>query len=347
MRNIKEQYLILLITLIFTNIGCDEKTPINLGNVISIEYKDASIKYDGKGEVFLDKNGLYYIYCWFSDRLSIAVIKDIKNKNYSNLPEEIIIPKTITTPGGNTYNVEIIDINAFRDCKSIKRIKISDKTVIIADSAFYKSSLKEIDFGNSVEEISKMSFYGCDSLKIVVIPKSVRSIDENAFSNCKNLESVTIGNSNQLSMRMPVFSNCPKFITLNYDANKCYLFGTRPCFPNIKSLIIGDNAITIPHGLFTDCVYLTYLKIGACVSNIEDYAFWGCRILEGVHCKANIPPRLGLFTWHTTYYNPIYQWVTYDKNGVEKPTVLYVPFGMTASYMSEKGWDKFYTVIEE
>ncbi len=343
MKNIKSKNLILFITLIFTSIGCNEYTPINLGDVTSLEYIDTY----GIREAFIDKNGLYYMYSGLYGKLSIAVIKDIKNKNYRNLPQEITIPKTITTPGGNTYNVEIIDINAFKDCKSIKRIKLSDKTILIGDSAFYKSSIKEIDFGYSVNQISTKSFFSCDSLKTVVIPRSVTYIGENAFSNCKNLESVTI-NSNQLTIEMPVLLNCPKFTTLNYNVEKILNSGSGPCFPEITTLNIGDNVTTVPNILFRDCAALINLNIGINVSTIGDYTFSSNLSLEEVHCKAFIPPSLGVRAWHYYFFNSLNQaWVTYNKNGLVEKTVLYVPLGRATYYRVEEGWDKFFTVIEE
>lgn len=66
--------------------------------------------------------------------------------------------------------------------------RIKDGTVGIANCAFYGcSSLKSIIVPNSVTSIDEDVFYGCSSLKSITIPDSVTSIGDRAFEGCDSL----------------------------------------------------------------------------------------------------------------------------------------------------------------
>lgn len=63
----------------------------------------------------------------------------------------------------------------------------------ISEAAFYGCySIKNIVMGASVTNIERGAFYDCDSLTSIEIPASVNSISERAFYSCKSLMKVTI-----------------------------------------------------------------------------------------------------------------------------------------------------------
>ncbi len=85
---------------------------------------------------------------------------------------------------------------AFKNCKSIKSVKIGNSVTSIGYSAFSGcSGLTSVTIGESVTSIGEAAFYNCSGLTSVSIGESVTSIGYEAFYNCSGLTSVTIPNS--------------------------------------------------------------------------------------------------------------------------------------------------------
>lgn len=117
----------------------------------------------------------------------------------------------------NLAKVTIIKEFAFANCHRLRYVEFSDKLKIIGDFAFYGDSalvdchIPAGDIGTSafmgcknlellslgkVVSIGNASFFGCTSLKSVVIPSTVREIGNRAFSGCKNLVKVIMNSRN-------------------------------------------------------------------------------------------------------------------------------------------------------
>lgn len=335
----------IIIPLLFQ--GCTDIFNENLGDVNEVKHDESVLK----GTVYKDKNGLYYTYIMYPEnKIYVMVTEDVKKTNYSKLADDLTIPEKITTPGGISYKVIAIDSDAFKNCKSIKRVKLSNVITEVYDSAFMNSSIQEIVFSTSVRQISKKCFYGCNNLKTIDIPSSVSLISDMAFNNCANLETVTIGNSPQLQFDMPAFANCPNFTTLNFNARTSFCFGSTPNFPSLKNLNIGTNNSyieVVSKNTFFDCTNLTTLTIGSNVNSIERNAFERSVNIQKVYCRAYNPPSIDDFAFNLIYYNPTHQWIMYKENGEDKETTLIVPKSTIMVYRAAPGWRHFFTITEE
>lgn len=332
----------IIIPLLF--LGCSDIFNENLGDVNEVKHDESVLK----GTVYKDKNGLYYTYIMYPEnKIYVMVTVDVKKTNYSKLAEDLTIPEKITTPEGITYKVIAIANGAFKNCKSIKKVKLSNVITEVYDSAFMNSSIQEIVFSESIRQISKKCFYGCNNLKTFVIPSYITRISDMAFNDCANLETVTIENSGQLIIDMPAFANCPSFTTLNYNTNQIFLYGSTPFFPNLETLNIGNNVSFISKNTFIDCLNLTTVTIGTNVYSIQKQTFSKSKNIQKVYCKAYTPPIIDEETWNLTYFTPTQRWITYNENGLDKKTTLTVPKGTFKLYATAQGWKNFYTIIEE
>lgn len=89
-------------------------------------------------------------------------------------------------------NIVSIGNDAFRNCKSLKKVTLSDTTASIGEYAFAgDSALKELDLSN-VKEIHTGAFSECNTLTHVTIPETVTTIVGYVFNNCENLDMVTV-----------------------------------------------------------------------------------------------------------------------------------------------------------
>ena len=85
-------------------------------------------------------------------------------------------------------SIKTISANAFRDCKNLKKIVLS----------------------NALQEIGDQAFYGLSLLDTVLIPWNVKRIGKEAFANCQSLRKVTLRSMEYLDFGERVFANCPQ-----------------------------------------------------------------------------------------------------------------------------------------
>lgn len=130
----------------------------------------------------------------------------------------------IICPAGKTGEVTIPDgvmrirKQAFYGSK-ISKIIFPDSLLRLQKEAFYGcENLKEIDFGNGIEQIggdgSQHIFSGCPIEKLI-FPPQVKEIGINAFTSCGRLKEIVF-NEGLKYIRDGAFKNCPKLTEINF-----------------------------------------------------------------------------------------------------------------------------------
>jgi hypothetical protein len=96
-----------------------------------------------------------------------------------------------------------------------------DIVVEIADNAFKNStSIKGIEFSESVKRIGAYAFYG-SSIREVEIPSNIKEIGNYAFAGCKYLTEITVDSENsKFASISGVLYNADKSILITYPAGK-------------------------------------------------------------------------------------------------------------------------------
>ena len=103
-----------------------------------------------------------------------------------NIPNSVVI-------GDVTYKVTSIAVNAFKNNKSLKKVKIGNNITTVGANAFSGcKKLNNITLGSSVTVIGTKAFYKCAALRRITVPKKVEKIGTKAFYGCTNLKSVTL-----------------------------------------------------------------------------------------------------------------------------------------------------------
>ncbi len=92
-----------------------------------------------------------------------------------------------------TIESETIGREAFRNCKSLEKMTLTDNVKKLGISAFEGcTALKDTKFSKNLSFIEEAAFSGDTSLVEVVLPDGVNKIGLGAFNNCENLESLEI-----------------------------------------------------------------------------------------------------------------------------------------------------------
>ena len=223
-------------------------------------------------------------------------------------------------------NIKTIKSKAFMNCKSIKKLKISDSVTSIGDLAFSScsnltsviignsvtsigdhafsgcSGLTAVTIGSNVTSIGSYAFSGCSGLTSVTIPNSVTSIGEGAFLTCNGLTSVTIGNS-VTTIGRQAFSGCNGLTSVHISDLKAWCgiefldYSSNPlnCAHHlylngveIKDLVIPNSVTSIGSSAFSGCSGLTSVTIPNSVTSIGSYAFYGCSNLTSVTIGSSV-----------------------------------------------------------
>ena len=218
---------------------------------------------------------------------------------------------------GRTMNVVGVSNDAFKNCKVLTSVTISESVTSIGSEAFlgccnltdvllnsnsfvsasrYDTSMKTIFgeqvkhyvIGNSVTSIGNGAFYDCSSLTSVAIGSGVTSIGHYAFYQCSNLTSFTIPDSVN-NIGSGAFFGCssltsitiPGCVTsIGYDAfSGC---------SSLTSVIIPNSVTSIGSGAFVRCSSLTSVTIGSGITSIAGYTFDSCTNLTSITIPGSV-----------------------------------------------------------
>ena len=168
-----------------------------------------------------------------------------------------------------------------------------NKTVLLAAPGAYKGSYTIAD---TVKEIGKGAFKGCNGLTQVVFPTSVESIGLSAFEQCDSLRAVTIPGNISVIGRMAFFA-CD----------------------GLRQVNIGSGVSFIEDYAFSWCDNLTEVTLPETISHFTGLAFGGCSGLNAIKVHPENP-------WYTDMDG-----IVYSKDMTQ---LCCVPSGYTGSYVA-------------
>ena len=181
--------------------GVDFYSCINLQN----------IDVDENNENYTAENGVLYS----KDKLALVKYPNGKTEKNFEIPS----------------NINVIEWNAFYNCKNLNSITLSDTIKKIQDSAFEGcSGLTVINIPDSVESIGNYIFENCTNLKEVTLSNNITSIPDGAFYMCSSLTKLTIPNGVQ-SIGWHAFESCEE----------------------LKEVYIPASVTSISNGAFYNC----------------------------------------------------------------------------------------------
>lgn len=170
-------------------------------------------------------------------------------------------------------------------CNSLVKVILPKKLKKIPDVMFYGcTSLKEIILPTEIQEIGYRAFSD-SGLESIVIPDSIEEIKYNTFSGCIQLQTVVIG-SRVKTIDTEAFYKCKALKTITLPDSIKTIGSEAFCESVLESIEIPDSVETIDARAFADCKELKTVSIGAGIREIKDKAFKNCSSLKNITIKA-------------------------------------------------------------
>lgn len=211
-----------------------------------------------------------------------------------NLPDSIVyigqgafsgleILKEINIPS----NVKNISNNAFRECKGLTNIFLSDIEKI-ENSAFEKCSrLTEVTLPESVTEIGDYAFAYCINLRKINLPKGIKKLGKGVFYGCKSLEEINLPESID-SISETMFCGCRRLNKINIprSVKQIWDYAFFLC-TDLEEIKLPEDVTKIGLCAFVGCSSLNKINMPDIIDylTIDQYVFDHCDSLKVIKTK--------------------------------------------------------------
>lgn len=285
-------------------------------NLIAGEWRDIVESLTGAQTLTVDAENRRYV---IQDNMLFNYGKTVVETALAGI-ETAIIPET----------VQRVEIDAFRNCQTLKKVVFQAEDVDIRSSAFDRcGNLEEVVLPTGLKEIESRTFSGCRALKSITIPDTVTSIGENAFNGCRSLTSVHIPASVRKIEKM-AFAGCPLLTEITVDPENAYYTDKGNCIIEVAtrtlmqgcagSVIPDDGSVTtIAEGAFYES-NIAEIVVPDGVTTIGRYAFLACTKLKTIVLPASLTSigvgaDLNVFHFDVFYKGTQADWDALEKNG--------------------------------
>lgn len=189
---------------------------------------------------------------------------------------------SITFPSGINCKLEVIESNAFQNCKSITSLVIPNTVTLIDAYAFLGcSSLKRVNIGSGIKKIGNAAFNYCSSIE---------RVDISDLSFWYDIDFVQypggyLATSNPLYYAKHLYLNGEEVTELNVP-NELTQIKPRAFYncEGLTSVYISNssNVTSIGESAFYDCKNIASIKLNKELKEIKTSAFSGCKSIESL-----------------------------------------------------------------
>ena len=232
-------------------------------------------------------------------------------------------------------SVEVIESDAFEHCRLLKTVVIPGTVKEIESSAFSSSSIEEVVIEDGVEIIGDGAFSRCNKLKKATLPVSLKECGgtySGIFNGSRELEWVNLSddNKNYYCNGRILLEKETRTVIDGWGIDKCYVGNG---FVRLKAKKIGQRA-------FEGHELLAEVTLPETLEEIDARAFYNCKSLRLIECKAQVPPVLADDAFATR--KPMHDHTL----PLQERAVVVVPKGTLDAYRNAPGWKEFKHIKE-
>ena len=219
---------------------------------------------------------------------------------------EVAFPANVTSIGSSAFGstgltavtipdtVTSIGSSCFSSCRSLQEVTIGSGVTYIADSAFASCDLRKVTINGKVEKIGTYAFNSNENLESIDLPNTVTEIEYGAFRTCGSLMDIEIPDSVEAiggsSLDSLKYGGTAWYDSQTdgvvYAGNVLYKYkGTAPEGTKIE---VKDGTKGIAGYAFDFQYNLTDITIPNTVTNIGEYALYGCGELTEIHIPETV-----------------------------------------------------------
>jgi len=172
--------------------------------------------------------------------------------------------------------VRIVATGAFRNCRGVNEITISDNVDTIGEDVFLGcSNLRGVVWGAGLTSIPNGCFKDLMQISSVTLPNTLTSIGNSAFQNCRELTNIRIPNS-VTSIGGSAFADCRALRSINIPEG---ISAIKPnafefCY-SLTRITLPKSLITLQRGAFYCCENIELIKFRGNAPSVENNPFGG------------------------------------------------------------------------
>lgn len=234
-------------------------------------------------------------------------------------------------------SLEVIGHYAFMGCRELKRVVVPGNVKEIESMAFWNCGIEEIIVEDGVEKIGENAFLSCKRLKRATLPVTFGRIESyyshnGFFGGCRELEWVSLGNDNETYYcnGSVLLEKETRTVVDGWGIDQCYVGNG---LVRLKAKRIGRRA-------FEGHELLVQVTLPETLEEIDERAFYGCKALRLIECKAQVPPLLADDAFATSKRMHDHTLPLHER------AVLLVPKGTLEAYRNAPGWKDFKHIKE-
>lgn len=179
-----------------------------------------------------------------------------------------------------------VPANAFKGFAGLKSVILTGG-LSVGESAFSNCVNLEtvVSAGERLQAIGDYAFYGCTSLKSVLLERGVSTIGNYAFNGCTSLENVTFENGVK-TIGAHSFEGCVNLQTAELVGTESVGYSAFSGCSALNNVTLGEGLKTINGRAYEDCLNIEKIVIPSSLKSIESNVFNNCAALTDVTWKA-------------------------------------------------------------
>ncbi|KAK1734984.1 hypothetical protein QTG54_014444 [Skeletonema marinoi] len=169
----------------------------------------------------------------------------------------------------------------------VTRVRIHESVTVIPRRAFYgRRNIEEVICDVGVEKVEEEVFFGCFSLRRVIMP-GVRVVSDGAFCGCKALTDVQCSELEMIGLA--AFPHCTSLRSIDLPSAKIVKYSAFYCCEALADITFGSKLERIEDEAFALCTSLRQINIPLKDGMItNDNTFQGCVNMEHVDLVGGI-----------------------------------------------------------